>query len=83
MRNRNVVIQRTEKGNTLFIIDKYKHIQGVRNVISDSSKFIPVNIPPEDYMNYIVNVEKKFRKLFNNLYDITKSVKMTDSKFVL
>ena len=63
MRNKNIVIQRAEKGNTVVIIDKDKYIQGVRNAISDSSKFIPINIPPEDYSNYIVNVEKKIRKL--------------------
>ena len=72
MRNKNIVIQRADKGNTVVIIDKDKYIQGVKNVISDSSKFIPLNIPPEDYINYIVNVEKKFRKLFNNLYDNNK-----------
>ena len=68
LRNRNIVIQKGEKGNTVVIIDKEKYIQGVKNVISGSSKFIPLNIPPEDYINYIANVEKKFRKLFNNLY---------------
>ena len=72
MRNKNIVIQKADKDNTVVIMDKEKYIQGVKNVISDSSKFIPLNIPPEDYINYIVNVEKKFRKLFNNLYDNNK-----------
>ena len=72
MRNKNIVIQIADKGNTVVIMDKEKYIQGVKNVISDSSKFIPLKIPPEDYINYIVNVEKKFRKLFNNLYDNNK-----------
>ena len=63
------VIQKADKGNTVVIIDKDKYIQGVKNVISDSSKFIPSDILPEDY---IVNVEKKFRRLFNNLYDNNK-----------
>ena len=72
LRNRNIVIQKGEKVNTVAINDKEKYIQGVKNVISGSSKFIPLNIPPEDYINYIVNVEKKFRKLFNNLYDNNK-----------
>ena len=31
-----------------------------------------LNIPPEDYINYIVNAEKKFRKIFNNLYGYNK-----------
>ena len=67
-----MITQRADKGNTIVIIDKDKYIQGVKNVISDSSKFTPLNIPPEDYINYIVKVEKKFRKLFNNLYDNNK-----------
>ena len=54
------------------IIDKEKYIQSVKNIISDSSKLIPLNIPKDDYINYIVNVEKKSRKLLNNLYDNDK-----------
>ena len=53
-------------------MDKEKYIQGVKNVISDFSKFIPLKIPPEDYINYIANADKKFRKFFNNLYDNNK-----------
>ena len=72
MRNKNIVIQKADEGNTVVILDKEKYVQGVKNAKSNSSKFIPLNIPPEDYINYIVNVEKKFRKLFNNLYDNSK-----------
>ena len=68
-------IKKAYKGNIVVIIDKKKYIEGVKNVISDSSKFIDLNIPPEDYINYIVNVEKKFRKLFNNLYANNKTSK--------
>ena len=75
MRNKNIVTQKADKSNTVVITDKEKYIQGVKNVKSDFSKFIPLNTPPEDYMNYIVNVEKKFRKLFNNLHDNNKTNK--------
>ena len=68
MRNKNIVIRKAKKGNTVVIIDKEKYIQDVKNIISDSSKFIPLSISPEDYINYIINAEKKFRKLFNILY---------------
>ena len=72
MRNKNFVIQKAGKGNTVVTIDKRKYIQGVQNVISNCFKLIPLNIPPENYINCIVNVVKKFRKFFNNLYDNTK-----------
>ena len=45
MRNKNIVLQKAEKGNTVVIVGKEKNIQGVKNVISDSSNFIPLNIP--------------------------------------
>ena len=72
MRSKKIVIQKSDKGNTVSIIDKEKYIQGVKNLISDSSKFISLNIPPEDYINYIINLKKKLRKLFNKLYDNNK-----------
>ena len=69
MRNKNIVIRKADKGNTVVIIDKEKNIQNVKIVISGSSKTMPLNIPPEDYINYIINAEKKLKKLFNILYD--------------
>ena len=64
--------KKTDKGHTVEIFDKEKYIEGVKNVISGSSKFLDLHIPPEDNINYIVNVEKKFRSLFNNLYGNNK-----------
>ena len=71
VRNKNNAMQKADKGNTVVIMEKKKYMQGVKNVISDSSKFILLSIPLEDYINYIVNVEK-FRNLFNNLYGNNK-----------
>ena len=56
MRNKNIVKQKADKGNTTVIIDKEKFILCIKNVISNSSKFIPLNFPPEDYINYIANI---------------------------
>ena len=73
MRNKNIIIQKASTvSNTVVINYKEKYIQGVKNVISDSSKFNLLNIPLENYINYIVNVKKKIRKLFNYLYDNNK-----------
>ena len=59
MRNKSIVIQKADKGNTVVIIYKEKYIHGVKNIISDSSKFIPLNIPSNDYINYLLMVRKK------------------------
>ena len=83
IRNKNIVIQNTGKGNTVVIIDKEKYIEGVKNVISYSFKFLALNLPPENDIKYIANVEKKIKKLLLTYVTIIKSVKMSYSKFFL
>ena len=83
IRKKNIAIQKADKDITVVIIDKEKYIQGLKNIISNSSQFIPSNIQPDDYTNYIVNVEKKFRKFLITYMTIIKSVKISFSKFAL
>ena len=57
MRNKNI-IQKTDKGHTVVITDKEQYIEVVKRVISDSNKFVQLNITPDKYLDYIINVEK-------------------------
>ena len=43
MRNKDI-IQKADKGNTVVITNKEKYIEGVKRVISDSNKFVQLNI---------------------------------------
>ena len=58
MRNKDIVIQKTDKDNTLVITEKDKYIEGVKLVFSDSIKFVQLNIAPDKYLNYIISIEK-------------------------
>ena len=69
MRNKDIIIQKAEKGNTVVITDKDKYNEGVKRAISDSKKFAQLNITPYKYLNYIINVEKKFKQHFKDLLD--------------
>ena len=70
MRNKDIIIQKADKGNTVVITDKDKYIEGVKRAISDSNKFAQLNITTEKYLNYIIN--KKFKQLFKDLLDNDK-----------
>ena len=83
MRNKDIIIQKADKGNTVVITDKEKYIEGVKQDISDSNKFVQLNITPDKYLNYIINVEKIFKQLFKDVLDNDKLVKMSMIKFVL
>ena len=61
MRNKDIIIQKADKDNALEITDKGKYIEGVKRAITDSHKFVQLNITLDNYHNYIINVEKKFK----------------------
>ena len=56
MRNKNIIIQKADKGNTVGITDKEKYIEDVKRAISDSNKFVQLNITPGKYLHCIINV---------------------------
>ena len=72
MKIKDILIQEADKGNTAVITDKGKYIEGVKHTISDSNKFVQLNITPDKYLNYIINFEKKFKQLFKDLLDNDK-----------
>ena len=57
MRNKNMIIQKADKGNTVIITDKEEYIEGVKNSISDSNKTVQMNIRPKKCLNYVINVD--------------------------
>ena len=67
MRNKNIIIQKADKGNTVVITDKEKYIEGVKCAISDFNKFVQLNITPDKYLNFIINVEKNLNS-FSETY---------------
>ena len=52
MRNKEIIIQKADKGNVVVITDKDKYIEGVKHAISDLNKFVQLNITPDKYLNY-------------------------------
>ena len=63
--------------------DKEKNIEGVKRSISDLNKFVPLNIRPEKYFNYIIKVEKKFKQYFKDLLENGKISKDEYDKICL
>ena len=72
MRNKDTIIQKPDKGNAVVITGKKIYVEGVKHAISDSNKFVQLSITPDKYLNYITNVEKKFKQLFKELLDNDK-----------
>ena len=61
------MIQKSDKGNSITIIEKSDHLEKRRNVLSDSAKFRQLFVAEDKQWNFIVNVEKHIADLLKDL----------------
>ena len=87
-KNKNLIIQKSDKGNSIAIIDKCDYLEKMRNILSDSSKFTQVSVAEDKQLNFTVNVEKHITDLpkdFKNSEVVSetvyKSLKPRGSRF--
>ena len=58
-KNKDIVIQKADKGNTVVILDKCSYISAIEETLSDNFKFSKFDFPAGKEINHIVNFEKK------------------------
>ena len=68
-KNKNIVIQKADKGNTVVILDKCSYISAIEEILNDNSKFSKLDIPAGKEINHIVNLEKRITSALKLLKD--------------
>ena len=63
-KNKNLVIQKADKGNTVVIINKNVY----KTKIKDSTKFKKLEIGENKQLNFLINNEKKVKDIIKTLY---------------
>ena len=58
-KNKNITIQKADKGNTIAILDKRYYISAIEEILNDNSKFSKVDIPAGKEINRIVKTLRK------------------------
>ena len=68
---KDLVFQKADKGNTVVITDRTKYLEGLKSLISNSSKLMPLiknplikkplPIDEGEWLNYIINSENKLK----------------------
>ena len=69
IKHKDLVIQKTDKRNTVVITDRTKYLEEIKSLLLDSSKFMQLPIDEDELINYIVNLESKLKdrfKVFKN-----------------
>ena len=75
-KNKNIVIQKVDKGNIVMILDKCFYISAIEETLQDNSKFSKLDILAGKEINHLVNLEKRTTsklKLLKNKQIIDKS----------
>ena len=68
-KNDSLIIQKSDKGSSIAIIDKDDYLQKMWNILSDSSKFSEVFVTNQKHLNFSVNIEKQITDLLKQLND--------------
>ena len=68
-KNKDFVIQKSDKGNSVVIVVKETYIKRVENLLSNQRKFERVTLKNDAFLNFAVNQEKRIDTIFKNLVD--------------
>ena len=64
---KDLVFQKADKGNTVLITDRTKYLEGIKSLLYDSGKFMPLPTDEAKWLNYIFNLENKLKDRFKVL----------------
>ena len=67
-KNKDIVIQKSGKGNSVVFVDKETYIKRMENLSSDEGKFERVTLKNDAFLNFVVNQEKRIDTIFKNQF---------------
>ena len=67
LKDEDIVIQKSDKGNSVVILNKMDYTARMQELLSDTTKFRELRIAEGKDYNYIINQEKRIRKVINRL----------------
>ena len=65
--NKQIVIQKSDKGNSIVVVDRNKYIEKMENFLSDQIKFQKIALKDGTFLNFITSEEKRIDKIYKKL----------------
>ena len=69
-KNKDLIIQKSDKGNSIVLINKSNYLEKMYNILSGSKKFVKSSVVDYKHLNFINGIEKK-------LTDLSKELKVS------
>ena len=73
--NKQIVIQKSEKDNSIVIVNRNKYIEKIENFLSDKSKFQKTAVKNDNFLNFITSQEKHIDKIFKKFMTLPACLK--------
>ena len=65
--NKQIVIQKSGKANSIVVVVRDKYIEKMENFLSDQSKFQETAVKDDNFLNFINSQEKRIDKIYQKL----------------
>ena len=65
--NKDLIIQKSDKGNSIVLINKSDYLGRIYNILSDSKKIVKSSVLDDKHLNFIIGIEKKLTYLLKEL----------------
>ena len=72
---KQILLQKSDKGNSIVIVDRDVHIKKMENFLSDESKFQKTTVKDENFFNFITSQEKQVKFIKNLLGETQRHLK--------
>ena len=56
---KNILIQKSDKGNSVVVVDKADYLNKMGNLLNDTRKFESINLKNDGILNFAINQEKR------------------------
>ena len=61
-----MIIQKSDKTNSIVLINKSDYLDKIYSILSDSKKFVRSSVVDDKHLNFIIGIEKKLTDYLKN-----------------
>ena len=82
-KNPDIVIQKSDKGNSVVILDKKVYLKKIKEILNKNDQFLKFSIQEEKHYNFLINLEKRYVNSLKNYINWTSLMRKLMINFVL
>ena len=68
-KNKDLIIQKSDKGNSVVIVQRQDYLRKMNDILSDKKKFSKVSLKDDILLNFVIRQEKHVDKFVKKLVE--------------